>query len=241
MKNKLISIVIFAALYLFPGFMLFDTAVRYGNITATGTLTSNGDFTVNGSTGLGAGGTGGQTAGGFGTPSAIRHYCGDGTGWRCEFAKRISSVDTVEAWITDGGVINAANGYQVAGVALASANLSDSSSVVKTTATQTLSAKTLISPIIGTGISQGSGLKHQRAAGCTTGTTTGATCSITLTWTTAFADANYTVSCSPVNSGGLGAVELGSKAAASIAVGLVNINSGSSTTASTFDCIAIHD
>ena len=79
------------------------------------TLTVNDSLQITANTGLGVSGTGGKIAGGFTTPSAIRHYCGDGTGWRCEFAKRTSSTDTLEAWITDGGVFNIATGIQING------------------------------------------------------------------------------------------------------------------------------
>jgi hypothetical protein len=78
-----------------------------------------GAFSVTGSANLGTTGTNGQTAGGFGTPSAIRHYCGDGTGWRCEFARRSASVDTIVASISDAGVMNTAGGYMAAGTAAA--------------------------------------------------------------------------------------------------------------------------
>jgi hypothetical protein len=54
------------------------------------------------------------------------------------------------------------------------------------------------------------GFKHKRGtAGCATAAAAGALCTTTVTWTTAFADANYTVSCTgdavtsgvPVNGG----------------------------------------
>lgn len=41
--------------------------------------------------------------GGFGSPHLGRLYCGDGTGWQCEFAKRNGSSDTVLITITDQG------------------------------------------------------------------------------------------------------------------------------------------
>jgi hypothetical protein len=91
--------------------------------------TISGVLTINGSANLTTTGTGGQTAGGFATPSAIRHYCGDGTGWRCEFAKRTGSVDTLEAWITDTGVVNAVSGFQVNGAALNFSNLAGTASL----------------------------------------------------------------------------------------------------------------
>ncbi|MFL6314818.1 MAG: hypothetical protein ACJ71W_22155 [Terriglobales bacterium] len=66
--------------------------------------------------------------------------------------------------------------------------------------TETLTNKTLTAPVVtsptfNTGISQGSGHKHQRfGTTCTTGTTAGAQCTTAYTWTSAFADANYTLS-----------------------------------------------
>jgi hypothetical protein len=58
-----------------------------------------------------------------------------------------------------------------------------------------ITAPAMTSPTINTGISQGSGHKHQRfGVTCSTGTTAGAQCTTAYTWTSAFADANYTVS-----------------------------------------------
>lgn len=115
------------AVCLLAGLCVAQTNTRTGKLTATtGPNTFSGAVVINGSTGLAAGGTGGQTAGGFTTPSAIRHYCGDGTGWRCEFAKRSASTDTVEAWITDGGVMNVLGSYQVNGAQINFTNLAGS-------------------------------------------------------------------------------------------------------------------
>jgi predicted aconitase with swiveling domain len=47
--------------------------------------------------------------------------------------------------------------------------------------------------VTGNGSSQ---IQTKRAAGCATAATLNATCDTTITWTTAFADANYTVTCS---------------------------------------------
>jgi len=42
----------------------------------------------------------------------------------------------------------------------------------------------------------GGGFKHKRnTEGCATAATTGASCDVTITWSTAFADANYSVNC----------------------------------------------
>jgi hypothetical protein len=76
-------------------------------------------LTINGSANVGTTGTGGQIAGGLASPSVRRDYIGDGTGWRLEWAKRAASVDTLEAWLTDGGVFNAVTGYQINGTGTA--------------------------------------------------------------------------------------------------------------------------
>lgn len=58
-----------------------------------------------------------------------------------------------------------------------------------------ITSPAMTSPTFNTGISQGSGHKHQRfGTTCTTGTTAGAQCTTSYTWTSAFADANYTLS-----------------------------------------------
>jgi hypothetical protein len=87
----------------------------------------------------------------------------------------------------------------------------------------------------------GSGVKHARLAGCTTAAVAGATCNVTLTWTTAFADANYTAVCGIDGSSGPAAmVGIFNKLAASIQVGITAVTAVAAT-ATNFDCIAVHD
>lgn len=105
--------------------------------------------------------------------------------------------------------------------------------------TDTLTNKTLSHPVITTGISQGSGVKHQRLAGCTTTAGVGGSCTTTLTWTSAFPDTSYTFSCSAVLSGGQAFPEF-TKTATTIVVSLISVAAGAAT-ATEFDCIAIHD
>lgn len=115
--------------------------------------------------------------------------------------------------------------------------------VVIDSASQTLTNKTLTSPVVATGISNnGSGVKHARfGATCTTGAVGGNTCTTTYSWTTGFADANYTAVCwgegpvgSPVLT--LNAAQI----AASITVQVQTIVSVASSFAGV-DCIAVHD
>ena len=89
----------------------------------------------------------------------------------------------------------------------------------------------------------GGGLKHIRGvAGCATAAAVGAACTTVVTWSTAFADANYTARCNgrlitsgvPVN-GGLTAqvaasVTFQTVATTAVAAQFTNI-----------DCIALHD
>jgi hypothetical protein len=102
-------------------------------------------------------------------------------------------------------------------------------------------APTVSSPTVNTGVSQGSGVKHQRfGASCTTAASAGSLCSSTLTWTSAFADANYTVSCVGSQAGGVPILTLSTKLAASIAITVWAATASAAQFASV-DCIAMHD
>lgn len=89
----------------------------------------------------------------------------------------------------------------------------------------------------------GGGFKHIRGVtGCATAASTAATCDTTITWTTPFADANYTATCSgdgtvsgPPLSGGIN-----SKLAASVKFRTVTATSAAAQFAAV-ECIAIHD
>lgn len=98
----------------------------------------------------------------------------------------------------------------------------------------------IIRPLINAGVSQGSGLKHQRNTGCTTAAGVGSVCNpATITWATAFPDTSYSVSCTAVFSGGQGFIEI-TKTAAAIGISLINAAAAAVTVTET-DCIAIHD
>jgi hypothetical protein len=83
----------------------------------------------------------------------------------------------------------------------------------------------------------GSGFKHARVTACTGAATS---CNTSFTWTTAFADTNYTAACTYVSSAQTAWVaNLGSKSTTGFSVGLVaNVNI---TGAGEVDCIAVHD
>jgi len=87
------------------------------------------------------------------------------------------------------------------------------------------------------------GFKHKRGVpGCTTPARAGSLCTTTVAWTTAFADANYTVTCS--GNGVAKGVPLyagtDNKSAASVEVMTVNAT-GVAASFSDIECIAVHD
>src|ERR1041385_584612 len=100
---------------------------------------------------------------------------------------------------TSGNTVVQAAAIAGTGVLTLPATVTDT--LVARTTPDTLTNKTLTSPIITSpvvngGLSQGSGIKHQRfGASCTTGAAIGAACNPPYTWTNPFADANYSVVC----------------------------------------------
>jgi hypothetical protein len=105
-----------------------------------------------------------------------------------------------------------------------------------------ITSPAMTSPTVNTGVSQGSGMKHQRfgATNATTATA-GATSLTTYTWTNAFADANYTVVCTGhTQSSTPGGVSVESVTASNFAVRVTAITAAASSFA-TVDCIAMHD
>lgn len=112
--------------------------------------------------------------------------------------------------------------------------------------TQTLTNKTLNSPAItgptiNTGVSQGSGLKHQRfGPTCTTAASAGSTCFITYTWTTAFADTNYTPVCTGVAPSN-GTATIGIENWTASGIQIILTSTGLANTYGGVNCIAVHD
>jgi len=108
---------------------------------------------------------------------------------------------------------------------------------------QTLSSKTLVSPVVTTGVANtGNGLQHKRV---TTGSIAGgARADVTLSWTTAFADTSYTVVCSVQEATAAPGLSLRVEHidqvnTGSIRVSIVNDNAGALT--GTLHAIAMHD
>jgi hypothetical protein len=101
---------------------------------------------------------------------------------------------------------------------------------------------TLVTPVINTGVSQGSGFKHQRfGVTCTTAASVGATCNSAFTWTSAFADTSYTVTCTGGSAAsGIPVVEGASKSASQVTVTIAALTAVAAQ-ANSVDCIAVHD
>jgi hypothetical protein len=88
-------------------------------------------------------------------------------------------------------------------------------------------------------------IQTKRTSGCTTAASIGATCDTTVTWTTAFADTNYTATCSgDVVTSGVPLLEgidiSAAKAAASITVRTYALTAAAAQF-TTIDCVAFHD
>lgn len=91
----------------------------------------------------------------------------------------------------------------------------------------------------------GGGFKHKRVAGCATGAAQFNSCDTTVTWTTGFADLNYTATCTgDVVTSGVPQVE-GIDISAAKATGSITVRTIALTAVtaqfSTIDCIAVHD
>jgi hypothetical protein len=118
--------------------------------------------------------------------------------------------------------------------------------VVTLAASQTLTTKTLTSPTItnptvNTGVAQGSGHKHQRFGTiCTTGAAAGNACVTTATWTTPFADSNYTVVCVGVGRVNNPVLQITSVAAATFVIDIYTTQNLASSYTSVH-CTADHD
>lgn len=102
---------------------------------------------------------------------------------------------------------------------------------------------TIASPGILVGIpTDGSGFKHKRVASCTTPASASSTCDTTVTWGTAFADANYTVTCSGEGSpsGTPLAVGVASKTASAVTY-RISCQTALASSFTNIDCVAVHD
>lgn len=84
------------------------------------------------------------------------------------------------------------------------------------------------------------GYQTKRVASCTTGAAAGSTCTTTVTWTTAFADTNYTATCTIDGPTAVPYVlNTSSKAGASVVVTIANLTAVAAS--GTINCGAQHD
>jgi len=92
------------------------------------------------------------------------------------------------------------------------------------------------------GVTQGSGVKHQRfGATCTTSASAGATCTSAYTWTSAFADANYTVVCQGITQANTPTGPSIESITASGFTARVSTILAAASGYAGLDCIAMHD
>jgi hypothetical protein len=89
------------------------------------------------------------------------------------------------------------------------------------------------------------GMQAKRVAGCSTAASLNATCDTTVTWNSAYADANYTAVCTgDAITGGVPIIEgisiSAAKTGAAITVRTISITAAAATF-TTIDCTAIHD
>ena len=93
---------------------LFPDVSVYPPLSISGTV--SGALSITGNSGLPAASTVNlYMAGNFGSPILGKIYVGDGTGWELDFAKRVGSVDTTLAKITDKGQV-LATGVAASGI-----------------------------------------------------------------------------------------------------------------------------
>jgi hypothetical protein len=86
----------------------------------------------------------------------------------------------------------------------------------------------------------GSGFKHMRVSGCTTGSSAGNSCSTAVIFTTAFADANYTASCTLTGTGSL--AHLGNTSVpTNTGFTISTVTDTNAAIKGVVDCIAVHD
>jgi hypothetical protein len=96
---------------------------------------------------------------------------------------------------------------------------------------------------VGASVVNGVGLQHTRQSGCTTATSTGASCTTVITWPIALPNTNYTWSCSAEGFTGLPII-VGTTAKSSTAITLQITNlltTGVASSVTLVNCIAAHD
>jgi hypothetical protein len=166
------------------------------------------------------------------TAATIATWKDNTGGTRASIPSNGTSQGTLNNWNLTGG--SSISGTAIGGTSGSGNVLFDTS--------PTITTPTIARETINTGVSQGSGFKHQRFTGiCTTAATADTSCASTLTWTSAFADANYTVVCQGEgNTGNVAVLAISSHVAASVTVNVITLTN-SAVSFNTVTCIAVHD
>lgn len=162
-----------------------------------------------------------------------------------------NSVDifTNKTYDTAGtGNVFKVNGTQITAVSTANPTLVTMGGATNLPlTTPTLSSPTEISPLVlnptfNSGITNsGSGFKHQRfGATCSTGATMYNVCNTTYSWASPFADANYTVVCTPIGQADFPLFAIVNYDQNGITIQLSTL-SNAVASYSNVDCVAVHD
>lgn len=162
----------------------------------------------------------------------------DGTNWRCYGDGTFNSCSFLLTSTNLGYRF-----YQIPSTGGADQTISSAS--LESYITETLDS-TGISALIGLKISAGignssTGFQHGRFGGCATAASAGSTCTSTVTWSTNFADTNYTAGCTGENpagvplNGGISGKTINSMSFITVAATAVTAGYG------LVDCWAVHD
>lgn len=169
---------------------------------------------------------------------------GDVSGTLAAAGLKVAGGTTLTGQTGTGTSIVTNNGPTIAGTtALTAITVSSTTPVANLKVQNCGNTCAITQPTISTGVTSGSGFKHQRfGASCTTGASVGASCNTAVTWTVAFADANYSAVCTVngITSGVPTQINVNSKTGAGMNISIAALTAVAAQ-ASGFDCIAVHD
>jgi hypothetical protein len=168
---------------------------------------------------------------------------GDSTAHVLECSFNNGAYSAIARRLDNLGVFSSTTSAQLAGV------LSDETGsgaavfgTSPTIGTPTVTSPTITTPTINAGVAQGSGVKHQRwtTGICTTAAAAGSTCIFNETWSSPFADSNYTPACT-LNGPSNGTAHWATNGWTASSVQIILTSTGLASTYGSVDCIAFHD